>query len=270
MNSETTIDWESWEVEEPPPDFADRVMDAVWAEPRASGAALRAARSKRWMGTAAGVAMAMGSLTVLAMFGRTERVAQPLPDPKPISNEDRPSLPKSTNAAEVATATARVPRANYAAGTIVDRQRRDAVRAQVVPPLVAQGVEHDPRTGLTIPAGASGPSHNLSKEYIRDRIHEDFFPLARACYEGALAKEPTLRGRIVVDFMIVGDAKSGGIVDQAKINERTDIKDAEFTTCMRESMLSMVFAPPANDGWVTVTYPFVFSPDDDEEAARDR
>ena len=69
--------------------------------------------------------------------------------------------------------------------------------------------------------------------------------------------------------MIVGDAKSGGIVDQAKINERTDIADRELATCLRESMLSMVFAPPENNGWVTVTYPFRFSPDDEDEAPRD-
>jgi hypothetical protein len=86
-----------------------------------------------------------------------------------------------------------------------------------------------------------------------------------ACYESALAREPALRGRVVVDFMIVGDAKVGGIVDQAEINLRSDIGDEELRSCIRESMLSMVFAPPDNNGWVTVTYPFVFSPDDEEE-----
>src|SRR6185436_3500755 len=111
-------------------------------------------------------------------------------------------------------------------------------------------------------------STRLPREYIQARIRQDFFPLAISCYESALARSPNLRGRIVVDFMIVGDAKVGGIVDQAEIDEKSDIEDPEFRTCLRESMLSMVFEAPENDGWLTVTYPFVFEPDD--EAERDR
>jgi hypothetical protein len=71
----------------------------------------------------------------------------------------------------------------------------------------------------------------------------------------------------MLDFVIVGDAKVGGIVDQAAVDEKSDIADPEFVTCVRESMLSMVFAPPANDGWVTVVYPILFAPDD--ESSRD-
>ncbi|HMJ54344.1 MAG TPA: AgmX/PglI C-terminal domain-containing protein, partial [Polyangiaceae bacterium] len=119
------------------------------------------------------------------------------------------------------------------------------------------------------PSGSNGPSHNLSREYLQQRIREDFYPMAKVCYEGALAKQPELRGQIVIDFVIVGDAKVGGIVDQAKINDRTDVTDVTFLECIRESMLSMVFAPPDNGGWVTVTYPFKFSPDK-EEAPRDQ
>ena len=224
----------------------------------------------RRLGIAAAFAVAAGSLAVLAMIGRSSRRdSAPSVHTKQSASVDAPSSASDGDLATMSTASAVSPQIKYAPGTIVDRKRRDAVRAELVPPLIAQGVEGDPHTGLTIPAGASGPSHNLSKEYLQARIREDFFPLARACYETALAKQPTLRGRIVIDFMIVGDAKSGGIVDQAKVNERTDIADAEFATCMRESMLSMVFAPPENNGWITVTYPFVFSPEDDDESSHD-
>ena len=270
MNAETTIDWECWEVEQPPAGFVDRVMEAAQSDSRASSTVRRSTRSARWMGMLAAAAVAAGSLTVLAMFGRNVfRGETPSSKGTQGSNAHPPSSTVISEVTERPKANPPAPPAKYAAGTIVDRQRRDAVRAQLVPSLVARGVERDPHTGLTIPAGANGPSHNLSKEYLQARVREDFYPLARACYESALTRLPTLRGRIVVDFMIVGDAKSGGIVDQAKINERTDIADTDFTTCIRESMLSMVFAPPENNGWVTVTYPFVFSPDDDEEASRD-
>jgi hypothetical protein len=226
------------------------------------------------MGALAAAAVAAGSLTVLAMVGRSLMRS----DARPMAT--KPGAPAVQGATaghgDAATNTVSspapgVPLAKHAAGTVVDRKLREEIRARLMSPLVARGVEHDPHTGLTIPSGSTGPSHNLSREYLQQRIREDFYPLASACYEGALAKKQDLRGQIVIDFMIVGDKKVGGIVDQAKINERTDIADAEFTACVRESMLSMVFAPPDDNGWVTVTYPFKFSPGDDDgdEAPRD-
>jgi hypothetical protein len=48
--------------------------------------------------------------------------------------------------------------------------------------------------------------------------------------------------------LIVGDAKVGRIVDQTEIDEASDTTDPEVATGVHESMLSMVFAPPENDG----------------------
>jgi len=270
MNSETTIDWECWEVEEPPADFAERVMGAVLAETRPSAMVRRSKRPARWTGILAATAVAAGSFSVLAMIA--ERA---LRHPPPSETRQAPSEGAPGSASALAVTAASTPRPGPAEdepapSTVVDRKRRDAVRARLVPLLEGKGVERDPHTGLTIPGGSSDASHNLSKEYLRARMREDFYPLARACYESALAKQPDLRGQIVIDFVIVGDAKVGGIVDQAAINDRTDITDAEFTQCIRESMLSMVFAPPDNNGWVTVTYPILFAPDDEGQALRDR
>jgi hypothetical protein len=66
--------------------------------------------------------------------------------------------------------------------------------------------------------------------------------------QSALVRLPELRGRIVIDFLIVGDAKVGRIVDQTEIDEASDTTDPEVATGVHESMLSMVFAPPENDG----------------------
>jgi hypothetical protein len=271
MNAEATIDWASWEVEEPALDFVDRVMDAALAESRRSAPVRRPRRSGRSMGMLAAAAVAAGSFTVLAIMARNTRRVQSLWIEAQQGASDRAvaSVTVPGGVAASPTVSNAPPQAEHAAGTVVDRKLRDAVRARLVTPLQEQGVERDPHTGLTVPAGSNGPSHNLSREYLQQRIREDFYPLAQACYAEALAKQPELRGQIVVDFMIVGDAKVGGIVDQAKINDRTDVTDAEFVGCIRESMLSMVFAPPDNDGWVTVTYPFKFSPGDDDDA-RDR
>jgi hypothetical protein len=260
MNEEN-IDFERWEVATPSAVFVDRVMDAVMAETHRSGAAPRARRPQFKMTVlAAAAAVAAGSLTVMAMFGRgSNRGLSPVPSatdaPRGVATAPREFAAPQGDAKATARANVR-----YAAGTVVDRKLRETVRARLMVPLEAQGVERDPHTGLTIPAGTNGPSHNLSREYLDQRIREDFYPLAAACYETALAVQPNLTGKIVVDFMIVGGAKIGGIVDQAKINDRTTIADPQMAECVRESMLSMVFAPPENNGWVTVTYPFVFEP----------
>lgn len=263
MNQDN-VDFESWEVATPPSAFVERVMDAVMAETHRSAAVPRAKRSPFRMsvlGVAA--AVAAGSFTVFAMFGRSAiRGDSPIPASVDTSKNAKVAPPErsAVRAPSAEGAPAMRGEVRHAVGTVVDRNLRETVRARLMVPLEAEGVERDPHTGLTIPKGTNGPSHNLSREYLQTRIREDFYPMAMACYETALAVEPALSGKVVVDFMIVGDPKVGGIVDQAKINERTTIADTKMTDCLRESMLSMVFAPPDNNGWVTVTYPFEFAP----------
>jgi hypothetical protein len=257
-----TIDWNAWEIEEPSSGFADRVMEAARAETRTSVLVPHRRRAVRWMGAVAVAALAAGSLTALAMWGVARLSPQPQP-PAPASGHPA-AKPTVLAAPSQAPASAADRDTRHARSTVVDRKLRDTVRARLVVALEANGVERDPHTGLTIPVGTPGPKHNLSREYLQARIREDFYPMAKVCYEEALAKQPNLAGRVVVDFMIVGDTKVGGIVDQAKINERTTIADPKMTDCLRESMLSMVFAPPEDDGWMTVTYPFVFLPDADD------
>lgn len=271
MNAETRIDWDSWEVDEPSADFVDALMDTVRAT---SGTSVVGAETRRrtlargrFIGALAAGAVALGAFTVLAMMGHT-RWSSPAPDASvSVAAEGRsPAAGNADVAANRGSPSAPpLPRQpHHAAGTALDRQLRDEMQKRIMPASARRDVERDPHTGLVVPTGSSGPSHNLSREYLQQRIREDFYPMGLACYVGALARKPDLRGQIVVDFMIVGDAKVGGIVDQAEINGRTDIDDEELRTCIRESMLSMVFAPPADNGWVTVTYPFVFSPDDDD------
>jgi hypothetical protein len=272
MNAEARIDWESWEVDEPSAAFADAVMDTVRATPGTSvvraGARRRTLARGRFIGALTAGAAALGALTVLAMMGR--QVGRPSPAPAPsvsMAAEGRSSATANAGvAADRGSPSASRPpgQPRHAAGTAFDRQRRDEMQNRIMPASARRDVERDPHTGLVVPAGSNGPSHNLSREYLEQRIREDFYPMGLGCYVGALARKPDLRGQVVVDFMIVGDAKVGGIVDQAEINARSDIDDEEMRTCIRESMLSMVFAPPDGNGWVTVTYPFVFSPDDDD------
>jgi hypothetical protein len=272
MNDSFEIDWTSWQGDDPPAGFCDGVMTAIGAArtaPRDEGrlAPVRRASSGRKVALVAAAAFAVASAGAFAAV-RLRTLARPVPMPN--VEPERAPQGRATGIAVPAAETegSSGSRPALAPAVRIDRELREAVRSKFERGLEGGGVERDPRTGLTIPSGAHGASSNLPREYIQARIREDFFPLARSCYESALAKSPTLRGRIVVDFMIVGDAKVGGIVDQAKINDRSDIEDPEFRTCLRESMLTMVFAPPENDGWVTVTYPFAFAPDDEDQHDR--
>jgi len=112
--------------------------------------------------------------------------------------------------------------------------------------------------------GSDGGPQELHK-YIKDRMHEDFFPMAERCYLNALAKTPNLRGRIVLNYRIVGDKRVGGVVDTSELGEGTDIQDKGFNECMQQSMLSVTFdAPPEGTKELSVSYPIEFSPDDED------
>jgi hypothetical protein len=153
--------------------------------------------------------------------------------------------------------------------TVVDKKRRDEMLARIEQArrdeLAAQAQpQATPSAAPDAGRGLYDWQGHLDKTYIQDRMHEDFFPLARQCYTAALERDPTMGGMIELKFSIVGDARVGGVVESASLGDRTTIGEKEMATCMRESMLSMAFAPPEHGGRVEVTYPIVFSPEDDD------
>jgi len=109
-----------------------------------------------------------------------------------------------------------------------------------------------------------GGDPKVDPKYIQQRVREDLFPIARACYGDALKRDPTTSGRLVVSFRIIGDHKVGGVVDDAKLTDETTITDREFQTCVRESMMAVSFDAPPGDQEITVVYPILFSPDEPE------
>ena len=147
------------------------------------------------------------------------------------------------------------------------RETREALReklgarfprpqASSAPPPVAPAALPEP-----IPEGPS-----IKPEYIQQRVREDFFPLAKGCYEDMLKLHPKATGKVALHFTIVGDESVGGIVEAVNVGDESTLRDDEFDTCMTESMMSMSFPPPKGGGVVTVVYPIDFSPGDDEEA----
>ncbi|HYJ08142.1 MAG TPA: AgmX/PglI C-terminal domain-containing protein [Polyangiaceae bacterium] len=262
------IDWHAWSTEQPPPTFADDVMRAVGCDalPPLRAPQLRTARPVRpLVATLLVAAASTASLALLAAAGIVDFGLGAASAPSSSSSQPRlapPVRPDVGATRELSKSEASTAPSARAVGTVRDHVRREQVREKLHAAF-APGIERDPHTGLTLPsgAGAAAGTSNLSATYLQQRIRDDFYPLAVACYEAALVQEPKLRGKIVIDFMIVGDVSVGGIVDQAKINGATDIQNPELRECMLQSMLSMVFEPPESGGWVTVTYPFELSPD---------
>ncbi|HEY1692080.1 MAG TPA: AgmX/PglI C-terminal domain-containing protein [Polyangiaceae bacterium] len=170
----------------------------------------------------------------------------------------------------------------------LDRAKADAMRARIRA-LLAQAVAE---AGAAAPSAArpsasaapsasfalpfptmpqipdlDGGGTKVDPDYIRKRVREDLFPLAKDCYATALEKNPKLAGKLAVYFKVIGDRKVGGVVDEVKILGDTTLDDAAMQDCVRESMMSVSFDAPPEDGALTVVYPIDFSPDDPEGGA---
>lgn len=170
------------------------------------------------------------------------------------------------------------------ASSIRDRKTRDQVRDRIYKargeaPPAQEGARRGAGTTSSerdnsaapnpaSPFGGSGKGPGLDPKYIQSVIREDFAPMAKQCYESALAENPKLAGKLVVFFTIVGDEKVGGIVESAEISDGTTIEDPKLRQCFTESMMTLAFKPPPKGGKVTVKYPFTMEPDDPPDGGK--
>jgi hypothetical protein len=98
------------------------------------------------------------------------------------------------------------------------------------------------------------------RTYIRDAVRQQYFPIARSCYQELLERQPKAAGKVVMSFAIVGDGQDG-VVDRVELTDDTTMDDPEFTSCMRESMYSTIFEPPPPGSEETsVVYPIALEP----------
>lgn len=188
------------------------------------------------------------------------------------------SAPPSPSSPPPSSATKPTPKAKLAKGTRRDRKARDELRRKIYEAFANAKPASDmpeakpgPRSQPTprAPPPAVIPKEKkgkLDKDYIQDRIREDFIPLAKECYEAALERDPELAGKLVFEFVIVGDEDLGGIVESAKALDTSTLEEEELDYCLEQSLLSLSFEPPEAGGSVTVTYPFVFNQAPDEGA----
>lgn len=154
------------------------------------------------------------------------------------------------------------------AATIHDKNVRDQLRQRI---LAGWAANPDPevataaKEGRFVPAPAGEDGGRMDPKYIQEVVRGEFMPMAKKCYEELLTRNKKARGRFEMSFTIVADDKLGGIVEDAEADHGdSGVADEKMTTCMRESMSTLAFRPPAQGGYVTVVYPISFSPDDDD------
>ncbi|MCA9711505.1 MAG: TonB family protein [Myxococcales bacterium] len=96
---------------------------------------------------------------------------------------------------------------------------------------------------------------SLDKDIIR-RIVRAHINEVRYCYNQGLVKDPSLEGRVAVQFTI----SPAGSVPVAVVAD-SSIKDENVAKCIAKAVKRWKFPKPAGGGNVVVTYPFVLSPE---------
>lgn len=185
------------------------------------------------------------------------------PGPPSASASAFPSASASASAFPSASASPSAP-----AKHLRDKKLRDEFRQRILAAWAADGEDEETRTAAK--AGRFVPRPNaegrgIDPKYIQEAVREDLFPMARQCYEDLVARQPDAGGRLEMEFTIAGDDEIGGIVEEASIAKTSSLKDERMETCVRESLMTVSFPPPAHDGVVTVVYPIVFSPDEPDQ-----
>ncbi|MFO0662805.1 MAG: AgmX/PglI C-terminal domain-containing protein [Polyangiaceae bacterium] len=117
-----------------------------------------------------------------------------------------------------------------------------------------------PLTG-TAPRGPSGESpagQGIRASDIRDVLH-GARPMLRRCYEAALKRDPTLRGRVRIRFVLMatGKVKSAKLEDPAPPEPK--VTDGAFRQCLTNTILRLVF-PRFEGSEVTIVFPMTSAP----------
>ncbi|MBI4821590.1 MAG: energy transducer TonB [Deltaproteobacteria bacterium] len=93
----------------------------------------------------------------------------------------------------------------------------------------------------------------LDREHIASVIRKNH-PRFRFCYEKRLNANPTLGGKVSIEFTIAPN----GAVANASVRE-SSVGDDEVSECVAKVMRTLQFDQPKGGGVVIVTYPFVFT-----------
>lgn len=101
----------------------------------------------------------------------------------------------------------------------------------------------------------------LTKDGFQGAMAE-VMPEVRECYEGWLAEQEDLAGKVLVELTI-SDVEGIGTVTEIGVPEST-AGHAVFESCVTSVMREMEFDAPQDGGVLNVSWPFVFSTDEEQ------
>jgi hypothetical protein len=196
------------------------------------------------------VAVVGAAAVLLAILVRRSSRPDGGMEPPPSASRDESASPTSPASPYDGGAIAR---------TLKDRRVRDELRRRILAQWAAgeELLENgDPPHRPPAPSSTHDDGE-LDPNYIRSVFREDMWPMARACYEELLARQPDAGGRVEMSFQIIADKQHGGVIDVAEVDAGAPdaIRDDRMNTCVRESLLTLAFRPPPHGGAVTVVYP---------------
>lgn len=110
------------------------------------------------------------------------------------------------------------------------------------------------------PVKKAGPKRKLVvlgglDRAIIDQVIRNHMNKIRYCYQKELVKDPRLKGKVIIRFII----KNDGTVSKAEVKS-SELGNATVDNCVNERFYHMVFPPPTGGGQVIVSYPFNFAP----------
>ncbi len=102
------------------------------------------------------------------------------------------------------------------------------------------------------------PTGTLSKESIMEGV-KAIKPQIKACFEQGLKHDPSLAGRVLIDFEIEADDEGKGKVIRGEVKD-SEAQSPFFEACVLKEIGGQTFDAPEGGGSVRVTYPFNFDP----------
>ncbi len=92
----------------------------------------------------------------------------------------------------------------------------------------------------------------LTKEEVARVIHSHMNEI-RYCYESGILKDPTIAGKLLIDFRI----NASGLVPNAGVTEAS-LRDPFVSQCLLSKLKAWKFPHPRGGVMVAVSYPFIF------------
>ncbi len=143
-----------------------------------------------------------------------------------------------------------------------DRASEPVAAADPKPTATAGTASGEPAEGRAAEARetptAKAPTGTLSKEAIQASI-KAVTPKIKACFEQGLKHDPSLAGKVVIEFDIEANDEGKGVVNRGEVKSAVT-QSPFFEACVLKEVAGASFDAPEGGGKVVVRYPFKFDP----------